>query len=76
VDGFVQGMAVPEGSHEIRLTYGEPAIGRGIAFSAVVWLGLLAVLGVVPVRGWRAQASGASAGGDGSEAAPTGSTGG
>jgi hypothetical protein len=64
VDGFVQGVAVPEGRHAIRLVYREPAIGRGIALSVVVWLALVAVLVVALVRGRRAQPSGASADGD------------
>ncbi|HET8526412.1 MAG TPA: hypothetical protein VFM81_07215 [Actinomycetota bacterium] len=73
VDGFVQGVAVPEGSHEVRLVYREPMIGRGIALSALVWLGMLVMLVMAIVRGRRAQASGASGGG--SATAPTGSTG-
>jgi hypothetical protein len=76
VDGFVQGVAVPQGHHEVRLAYREPAIGRGIAWSALVWIGLLVVLVAALLRGRRAQASGTSAGGGGSAAAPTGSTGG
>jgi hypothetical protein len=75
VDGFVQGVAVPEGGHTIRLVYREPAIGRGIALSVIVWLGLVAVLVVALVRGLRAQPSGASVDGDGSAPASTGSTG-
>jgi Bacterial membrane protein YfhO len=75
VDGFVQGVAVPQGSHGVRLVYREPAIGRGIALSALALLGLMAVVAVAFVRGRRGQASGASAGGDGSDEAPTGSTG-
>jgi hypothetical protein len=39
-DYFLQAVAVPEGDHEIRLTYTDPTIGRGIATSALVW-GLL-----------------------------------
>jgi hypothetical protein len=76
VDGFVQGVAVPEGRHAIRLVYREPAIGRGIALSAMVWAALLAVLVVVVlVRGRRAQTSAASTDGEGSVTAPTGSAG-
>ncbi len=74
VDGFVQGVAVPEGHHQVRLVYREPAIGRGIALSALAWLGMLMMLVMAIVRGRRAQASGASGGG-GSATAPTGSTG-
>lgn len=76
VDGFIQGVAVPQGRHQVRLVYREPAIGRGIALSALAWLGLLGVLGVAVVRGRRAQASGAPE--DGvvvSAGTPTGSTG-
>ena len=72
VDGFVQGVAVPEGRHRIRLSYREPAIGRGIALSALAWFGLLAVLAVALVRGRRTQASGVSA--EGSASAITDST--
>jgi hypothetical protein len=75
VDGFVQGVAVPEGRHAIRLVYREPAIGRGIALSVVVWLALVAVLVVALLRGRRAQPSGASADGDPSVAAATRSAG-
>ena len=50
VDGFVQGVAVPEGRHRVRLAYREPAIGRGIALSALAWFGLLAVLAYVLIR--------------------------
>jgi hypothetical protein len=38
-DAFRQGIAVAAGHHEIRLTYRDPTIGRGIAASAVVWSG-------------------------------------
>jgi hypothetical protein len=46
-DGFLQGIAVPAGQHRIRLTYREPAIGSGLALSAVAWLGFLVALLVV-----------------------------
>lgn len=36
-DHLLQAVPVPEGSHEIRLVYREPAIGLGIALSAVAW---------------------------------------
>jgi hypothetical protein len=49
-DGFLQGVPVPAGHHEVRLVYRDPAIGRGIALSAVAW-GLLAVsLGAAAAR--------------------------
>lgn len=37
-DYFLQGVPVPAGQHEIRLTYGDPTIAAGIALSCVVWL--------------------------------------
>jgi hypothetical protein len=43
-DGFLQGVAVDAGHHEVALTYRDPAIGRGLAVSAVVWLALGAAL--------------------------------
>ena len=44
-DYFLQGVPIPAGTHEIRLTYGDPLIGRGLVFSALIWLGWLAALG-------------------------------
>ena len=49
-DGFLQGIAVPVGQHRIRLTYREPAIGSGLALSAVAWLGFLVAVAVVVLR--------------------------
>jgi hypothetical protein len=75
-DHLLQGVAVPAGSHEIRLTYREPAIGRGLALSAFAWLGFAVVLVVALAR--RRQASGTtSAPASASEGAGTaeGSTG-
>jgi hypothetical protein len=46
-DHFLQGVPVPEGEHEIWLTYREPSIGRGVALSALVWLAFLAVAAAV-----------------------------
>ena len=74
VDGFVQGVAVPEGRHQVRLVYREPTIGRGIALSALVWFGLLLVLVMAIVRSRRARTADASAPGTGSATATTGST--
>jgi hypothetical protein len=49
VDGFLQGVPVEAGHHDVELTYRDPAIGRGLAASAVVW----AMLGVaVAASGW------------------------
>ncbi len=44
VDGLLQGVGVEAGRHEIALTYRDPAIGRGLAASGVVWAALLAVV--------------------------------
>jgi len=49
-DGFLQGMAVPPGRHDVRLTYREPAIGTGLALSAIAWLGFAVALVFVIVR--------------------------
>jgi hypothetical protein len=40
VDGFLQGVPVDAGHHDVALTYRDPAIGRGLAASALVWFGL------------------------------------
>jgi hypothetical protein len=37
VDGFLQGVAVTAGSHEIRLTYRDDAVAAGMWLSALVW---------------------------------------
>jgi hypothetical protein len=37
-DYLLQGVPVPAGHHEIRLTYDDPTIAAGIALSSVVWL--------------------------------------
>ena len=50
-DYLLQGVPVPAGRHEIRLEYHEPAIGRGIAGSVVVWLAFLALGGGLAARG-------------------------
>ena len=44
VDGFLQGVPVSAGRHQVELTYRDPAIGRGLAVSALVWSLLLAAL--------------------------------
>jgi hypothetical protein len=49
-DAFLQAVAVPAGEHEIRLTYDEPVIGRGIAASTVVWGALAIAVAAVVVR--------------------------
>ena len=72
-DGFLQGVAVPAGEHVVRLVYREAAIGRGLALSALVWLGLVAMLVVAIVRARRDQTPATTADGDGSARAVTGS---
>src|SRR6185436_20530015 len=49
-DRFLQGVGRPPGRHDVRLTYREPAIGTGLALSAVAWLGFLVALLVVVIR--------------------------
>jgi len=44
-DYVLQAVPVPAGSHDVRLVYREPAIGLGIALSAVAWA-LLALAAV------------------------------
>ncbi len=56
-DLLLQGVAVPAGTHEVRLVYGEPSLARGLLGSAVVWLLFLGVLGWILVRSRRAQTS-------------------
>ncbi|HEU5224408.1 MAG TPA: hypothetical protein VFV29_01270 [Actinomycetota bacterium] len=60
-DGFLQGIALAPGRHDIRLTYREPAIGTGLAFSGIAWLGFAVALVFVIVRG-RLRARGAAGG--------------
>jgi uncharacterized membrane protein YfhO len=49
-DYLLQAVPVPAGSHEIRLVYREPAVGLGIALSAVAWTVLaLAAVGVAAI---------------------------
>jgi hypothetical protein len=45
-DYLVQGVAVPAGRHEIRLTYRDPDIARGLAAGAAVWFIMLAAIPV------------------------------
>jgi hypothetical protein len=50
-DGFRQGVPVAAGEHDIRLTYRDPAIGRGLAASGVVWsLWAAAIAGTTVLR--------------------------
>jgi hypothetical protein len=50
-DGFLQGIALAPGRHDIRLTYREPAIGTGLALSGIAWLGFAVALVFVILRG-------------------------
>jgi hypothetical protein len=45
VDYLLQGVPIPAGDHEVRLTHVDDAIGRGLLVSAVAWtlLGLAAL---------------------------------
>ena len=52
-DYFLQAVPVPAGSHEIRLTYRDPMIGRGLALSGMVWLALLAAFAAAALAGRR-----------------------
>jgi hypothetical protein len=61
-DAFLQGIAIPAGSHDVRLTYREPAMGRGVALSALVWLGFLVALTVVILRARGGLSAGVGAG--------------
>ena len=49
-DYLVQGVAVPPGTHEIRLVYRDDDIARGMAAGVIVWLLLLASIGVAMLR--------------------------
>ncbi|MEX2275360.1 MAG: YfhO family protein [Actinomycetota bacterium] len=51
-DHFLMGIPVAAGEHDVRLTYSDPAIGRGLAASAIVWIALLgaATLGAIAER--------------------------
>ncbi len=50
-DYLLQGVAVPAGRHEVRLTYHEPSIGSGLAASGIAWLALaLSVATALAVR--------------------------
>ena len=52
-DGFLQGVAVPEGSHTLELTYRDLAVSVGLATGATTWLGLGIAFAVVLVTGRR-----------------------
>jgi len=52
-DYFLLGVPVPVGSHEIRLTYQDPMIGRGLGASAFVWLAVVAAFAAPGLAGRR-----------------------
>lgn len=41
VDSFLQGVAVPAGDHEVRLTYRDAAVSAGVRAGAFAWAALL-----------------------------------
>ena len=43
-DAFLQGVAIPAGTHEIRLEYHAPELAQGLAVSIVVWTAFLIIL--------------------------------
>jgi hypothetical protein len=49
-DYFLQAVPIPAGTHEVRLTYADPTIGRGLLASALVWAALAAAFGVAIAR--------------------------
>jgi hypothetical protein len=58
-DYLLQGVPVPAGRHEIRLTYREPTIGLGLALSAAVWIAYGALGAATWWRRWRSRVAGA-----------------
>ena len=40
VDGFLQGVAVRAGTHEVQLAYRDAAVSRGVTAGLVAWGGL------------------------------------
>jgi hypothetical protein len=54
-DYLVQAVAVPAGTHEIRLVYRDDEVARGMAAGAVVWLTLLASIPAALLRERRAR---------------------
>lgn len=50
-DGFLQGVAVGPGEHEVRLTYSEPSVFAGLRAAGIVWaIWLLALLVTVVIE--------------------------
>jgi hypothetical protein len=59
-DYFLQGIAVPGGKHTVVLTYHDPKVYEGLAFSAVVWMLLAVAIVASLVRSKRYEAALAS----------------
>lgn len=53
-DALFQGVRVPAGSHEVRLTYRDPTIGAGLALSALAWSALAVAISLGRSRERRA----------------------
>lgn len=53
-DYFLQAVAVPGGDHQVRLTYRDPNIGRGLLLSGAVWAILAGALALALVAERRA----------------------
>jgi uncharacterized membrane protein YfhO len=49
-DAIFQGVPVPPGTHEIRLTYRDAAVTSGLWFGLVAWLGLAAAWAIARTR--------------------------
>ena len=47
VDGFLQGVAVPAGDHEVRLTYRDDAVTAGVRAGVAAWAALVLATAVV-----------------------------
>jgi hypothetical protein len=52
-DGLLQGVVVPAGDHELRLTYRDPAVTSGVRAGLIAWgsLALLALVALATERG-------------------------
>ena len=47
VDGFLQGVAVPAGEHDVVLTYRDEAVTTGVRTGVVAWTALVVAIGAV-----------------------------
>jgi len=52
VDGFLQGVAVPSGEHDVRLTYRDAAVSAGVSAGLAAWtaLALIALMAFLVER--------------------------